>query len=63
MNSMATGMMPDAMIAETQRPAISLESKPSSIGRAASAERRMRTVASVTIPNWPSDPMIRPSRS
>ena len=38
-------------------------SKPSSIGRAPSAARRMRTVASVTMPSWPSEPMTRPSRS
>ena len=52
-----------AMIADTQAPAASLEAKPSSIGRAPSAARRMRTVASVTMPNWPSEPMHRPSRS
>ncbi len=63
MNSMATGMMPDAMMAETQRPAASLDPKPSSIGRAPSAERRMRTVASVTMPSWPSEPMTSPIRS
>ncbi len=32
------------------------------MGRAPSACRRMRTVASVTIPNWPSEPMARPSK-
>ncbi len=63
MNSMATGMMPEAMIAETQRPACSLEPKPSSIGRAPSAALTMRTVASVMMPNWPSEPTIKASQS
>ena len=63
MNSMATGMMPAAMMAETQWPAASLESKPSSIGRAPSGARRMRTVASVTMPNCPSEPTMSPIRS
>ena len=46
-------MMPAPMIAATQAPAASTLSKPSSIGRAPSAARRMRTVASVTTPSWP----------
>ena len=60
MNSMATGMMPAPMMADTHWPAASLEPKPSSIGRAPSGERRMRTVASVTMPNWPSEPDDQP---
>ena len=51
------------MIAAVQAPASSTDEKPTSAGRAPSAERRMRTVASVTMPSWPSEPQIRPSRS
>ena len=51
MYSMATGMMPAAMIAAVQAPASSTEEKPTSAGRAPSAARRMRTVASVTMPS------------
>ncbi len=57
------GPREEPMMAETHLPAASLESKPSSMGRAPSAERRMRTVASVTMPNCPSEPTTRPSRS
>jgi hypothetical protein len=63
MNSIAPGMMPAPMMAATHEPACSLVGKPNSTGRAPSAERRMRTVASVTMPSWPSEPTIRPSRS
>ena len=63
MNSMATGTMPAPMMAETHWPAASLVSKPSSIGRAPSAARRMRTVASVAMPSWPSEPITSPIRS
>ena len=48
MNSSATGMMPEEMMASTQAPAISLERNAASIARAPSGERRMRTVTSVT---------------
>ena len=50
------------MIAATHSPASSAESKPNSTGRAPSAARSRRTVASVTMPSWPSEPIIRPSR-
>jgi hypothetical protein len=63
MNSMATGMMPAPMMSATQAPATSEESKPNSTGRAPSGLASRRTVASVTMPSWPSDPQIRPSRS
>ena len=48
---------------DARRPPARCESKPNSTGRAPSAARRMRTVASVTTPSCPSDPMTRPSRS
>ncbi len=51
MYSIATGMMPAAMIAATQSPASSTFEKPTSTGRAPSAARRIRTVASVTMPS------------
>ena len=63
MNSIATGMMPAPMIAATQPPAASLVGKPKSTGRASSGIGRMRNVASVTMPSWPSEPTTRPSRS
>ena len=51
------------LMAATQAPAVSTESKPISAGRAPSAWRRMRTVASVMTPSWPSEPQTRPMRS
>ena len=63
MNSSATGMMPEPMIASTARPAISLESNATSIARCPSGLRRMRTVTSVTIASMPSLPVSRPSQS
>ncbi len=63
MYSIATGTMPAPMMADTVSPASSTESKPNSTGCAPSAARRMRTVASVTMPSCPSDPTTRPSRS
>ena len=63
MYSIATGTMPAPMIAATHRLASSARSKPNSTGRAPSAARSSRTVASVTMPSWPSEPQIRPSRS
>jgi hypothetical protein len=43
--------------------ACSVVSKPSSIGRAPSGAFNSRTVASVTTPNWPSEPMISARKS
>ena len=63
MNSSATGMMPEAMMASTAAPAISVPLKAASMARAPSGPRRMRTVTSVTMPSWPSDPVISPSQS
>ena len=63
MNSMATGRMPARMIAATQAPAVSEASKPISTGRAPAGLGRMRSVASVTMPSWPSAPQTTPSRS
>ena len=63
MYSMATGMIPAPMMPETHWPAASVEAKPSIIGRAPSAARRMRTVASVMMPNWPSEPTMSARRS
>ena len=63
MNSMATGMMPERMMSATQAPATSLEENPISTGRAPSGEARIRSVASVTMPSWPSEPQMTPSRS
>ena len=42
---------------DARRPPPRCESKPNSTGRAPSAARRMRTVASVTMPSCPSEPM------
>ena len=50
------------MMSETQAPATSLESKPNSTGRAPSGLRRMRSVASVTTPSWPSEPQTTPEQ-
>ena len=64
MNSMATGMMPAAMIADDaaarrfRRPEAD-QHRPRPFRRL----ERACTVASVTMPNWPSEPMIKPSRS
>jgi hypothetical protein len=44
-------------------PGTSEESKPNSTGRAPSGLAISRTVASVTMPSWPSEPQTRPSRS
>ena len=63
MNSSATGMMPEEMMASTQAPAISLDLNAASIARAPSGPRRMRTVTSVTTASWPSLPVSRPSQS
>ena len=54
--------MPAPMIAATHSPAASAESKPNSTGRAPSAARSSRTVASVTMPSWPSEPTIEPEQ-
>ncbi len=62
MNSIATGSTPALMMSATQAPATSLELKPISTGRAPSGLRRMRRVASVTTPSWPSDPQITPKQ-
>ena len=53
----------DDRIVEAVRAALSGEVKPNSTGRAPSGAARMRSVASVTMPSWPSDPQIRPSQS
>ena len=63
MNSIATGRTPARMMSETQAPATSLEAKPMRTGRAPSGLRRMRSVASVTTPSWPSEPQTTPRRS
>ena len=62
MNSSATGMMPEPMMASTQAPAVSLASKPTSMARWPSGLRKMRTVTSVTIASMPSLPVSRPSQ-
>src|SRR4030095_14396828 len=53
MYSMATGMIPDAMMAETQRPASFGDANPTNIGRAPSAICRMRTRALGQDAEWP----------
>ena len=63
MNSIATGSTPALMMSLTQAPATSFASNPISTGRAPSGLRNIRRVASVTTPNWPSEPQITPSRS
>ena len=63
MNSIATGSTPARMMSLTQAPATSLEAKPIKTGRAPSGFRRIRSVASVTTPSWPSEPQTTPSRS
>jgi len=63
MNSIATGRTPARMMSATQAPATSEEEKPISTGRAPSGFGRMRSVASVTTPSWPSEPQTRPRRS
>ena len=63
MNSIATGSTPARMMSLTQAPATSFEAKPISTGRAPSGFFRMRRVASVTTPSWPSEPQTTPSRS
>ena len=56
-------MMPEEMMASTARPAVSLASKATSMARAPSGARRMRTVTSVTMASMPSLPVMRPSQS
>ena len=63
MNSSATGMMPEPMIASTARPAVSFASNATSMARWPSGARRMRTVTSVTMASIPSLPVIKPSQS
>ena len=63
MNSIATGNTPALIISETHAPATSLELKPSNMGRAPSGLRKIFNVASVTMPNCPSEPQITPRRS
>src|SRR5215471_17242150 len=53
---MPPGMMPSAMIAATQLPALSLEGKPIKTARALVGLGKMRTVTSVTTPRRPSEP-------
>ena len=55
--------MPAAMIAEVAAPAWSVDSKPTRIVRTSSGSRTSRSVASVTTPSVPSEPMTAPSRS
>ena len=51
------------MMASTHCPATSLESNATSMARAPSGRRRMRTTTSVTMASMPSLPVSRPSQS
>ena len=55
--SIAAGSTPAAMIAEVAAPAWSVDSKPTSRVRTSSGSRVSRTVASVTTPRVPSEPI------
>ena len=63
MNSIATGKTPARIMSDTQAPATSLLSKPINTGSAPSGLCRIRNVASVTMPSWPSEPQMTPNKS
>ena len=61
--SIAAGMTPAPMMADTAAPAASVSSKAASSVLTASGDRVSRTVTSVAMPSVPSEPTSTPSRS
>ncbi len=61
--SIAAGITPAPMIAETAAPATSVSGKAASRVRTSSGVRVSRTVTSVAMPRVPSEPTSAPSRS
>ena len=60
---MATGRTPALIISATHAPATSFLSNAIRTGLAPTGLLKIRSVASVTTPNWPSEPQITPSKS